>query len=93
MTDDDCMHAQVVLAFDPARQRRFLHFATGSDRAPIMGLRTMTLVVQRNGDDSDRLPTALTCFGRLLLPDYASKSRLEERLALAMEHGEGFGLA
>eukprot|EP00035_Acanthoeca_spectabilis_P013345 m.247278 g.247278 ORF g.247278 m.247278 type:complete len:64 (-) comp15860_c0_seq6:362-553(-) len=51
------------------------------------------LVIQRNGGDSDRLPTALTCFGRLLLPEYSTKEKLQQRLALALEHGAGFGLA
>eukprot|EP00037_Helgoeca_nana_P027065 m.307874 g.307874 ORF g.307874 m.307874 type:complete len:815 (-) comp27396_c0_seq1:2679-5123(-) len=83
----------LVHSWDLPQQKQFLHYVTGSDRVPIMGLKTMTLVVQRNGSDSDRLPTALTCFGRLLLPEYGSKSKLSERLLLALEHGAGFGLA
>eukprot|EP00041_Stephanoeca_diplocostata_P037288 m.1402178 g.1402178 ORF g.1402178 m.1402178 type:complete len:63 (+) comp25009_c0_seq45:4777-4965(+) len=57
------------------------------------GLRTLKLVVQRDGDHSTRLPTALTCFGRLLLPEYRSKEHLQERLSLALQYGRGFGLA
>ncbi len=44
------------------------------------------------GGDCDRLPTAHTCFNSLLLPAYTSKERLQERLATALEHAEGFGL-
>lgn len=60
---------------------------------PIKGLSSLKMVIQRNGPDSVRLPTALTCFSRLLLPEYASKKKLAEKLFLALEHGKGFGLA
>jgi hypothetical protein len=30
----------------------------------------MTFIISRNGPDSDRLPTAHTCFNHLLLPEY-----------------------
>ncbi|KAI8847705.1 hypothetical protein BC829DRAFT_395682 [Chytridium lagenaria] len=39
-----------------------------------------------------RLPTALTCFGRLLLPEYESKEKLANRLITAIENAKGFGL-
>lgn len=51
------------------------------------------MVVQRNGADSERLPTALTCFSRLLLPEYASEAKLRKLLLLAIENATGFGLA
>jgi len=47
---------------------------------------------QRNGGDSNRLPTAATCFNTLLLPAYATKDKLQERLGIAVEECEGFGL-
>jgi ubiquitin-protein ligase E3 A len=77
---------------DREQQKQFLHFVTGSDRVPIKGLGTLTMVVQRNGPDSSRLPSALTCFSRLLLPEYASEQRLKTHLMLAIENGKGFGL-
>jgi hypothetical protein len=49
-------------------------------------------VVQRNGPDSERVPTSLTCFGRLLLPEYSSRRKLKEKLRLALENGRGFGV-
>jgi len=49
-------------------------------------------VIQRNGPDSDRVPTSLTCFGRLLLPEYSHRRKLREKLKLAIEHGKGFGV-
>lgn len=48
--------------------------------------------VHRNGPASDRLPTAHTCFNHLLLPQYATCDILRERLGLAIENAEGFGL-
>jgi len=33
------------------------------------------------------------CWAGLLLPNYANRERLKDRLFLAMEHGKGFGLA
>jgi hypothetical protein len=76
----------------PEQHKQLLVFVTGSDRVPIRGLKDLMFVIQRNGPDSDRLPTALTCFSRLLLPEYASKSKMKERLITAIENSNGFGL-
>ncbi|KAK3827385.1 MAG: hypothetical protein J3R72DRAFT_426182 [Linnemannia gamsii] len=76
----------------PEQHKELLVFVTGSDRVPIRGLKDMIFVIQRNGPDSDRLPTALTCFSRLLLPEYANKEKMKERLVTAIENSNGFGL-
>ena len=47
---------------------------------------------QRDGADSNKLPTSHTCFNTLLLPSYKSKERLADRLRLAILNSEGFGL-
>lgn len=73
-------------------QRCFLKFFTGSDRAPIGGLGNMKCVIQRDGPDSWKLPTSHTCFNTLLLPEYSSKQKMEDRLKLAILNAEGFGL-
>jgi ubiquitin-protein ligase E3 A len=73
-------------------QRMLLEFVTASDRVPLKGLDTLQFVIQRNGPDTDRLPTALTCFGRLLLPEYSSSEKLQNRLITAIENARGFGL-
>lgn len=83
---------RIIHSMTCEQQKQFLHFVTGSDRVPIKGLSKLTMVVQRNGPDANRLPTALTCFSRLLLPEYVSESKLRTQLFLAMEHGKGFGL-
>ncbi|KAH9314061.1 hypothetical protein KI387_022688, partial [Taxus chinensis] len=55
-------------------KKSLLFFTTGNDRAPIGGLGSLRFIIGRNGDDTDRLPTAHTCFNILLMPEYSSKS-------------------
>ncbi|KNC83723.1 hypothetical protein SARC_04028 [Sphaeroforma arctica JP610] len=92
----DCVVIQwfwlLVEGFDEDKKKQLLNFVTGSDRVPINGLANMTFIIQRNGPDSDRLPTALTCFSRLLLPEYSTYAKLKDRISVAIENGKGFGL-
>ncbi|XP_013380090.1 ubiquitin-protein ligase E3A-like [Lingula anatina] len=83
---------EVVHQMTHDQKRQLLHFITGSDRVPLKGLSHLPIVIQRNGGDCDRLPTAMTCFNRLLLPSYATKEKLQSKLMVAIEHGKGFGL-
>ncbi|XP_039294797.1 ubiquitin-protein ligase E3A isoform X2 [Nilaparvata lugens] len=73
-------------------QRKLLQFATGSDRVPVGGLSKLKLIIAKNGPDSDRLPTAHTCFNVLLLPEYESKNKLYDRLLKAINYSKGFGM-
>ncbi|XP_070568117.1 probable E3 ubiquitin-protein ligase HECTD2 [Ptychodera flava] len=82
----------VIHSLDEDQKKKLLNFITGSDRVPLKGLSSLPVVIQRNGPDSDRLPTAMTCFNRLLLPSYATRDKLKERLLTAIENGKGFGL-
>lgn len=63
----------ILHGYSTDKLRLFLKFVTGSDRVPIKGLGELGIVVQRNDGSDLRLPTALTCFSRLLLPEYPSK--------------------
>lgn len=83
---------QVVVGLSAEEKKMFLKFFTGSDRAPIGGLANLRVVIQRDGADSNKLPTSHTCFNTLLLPSYRSKEKLEDRLKLAILNAEGFGL-
>ena len=83
----------VVRDFSPDELRRLLEFVTASDRVPVKGVEEMTFLIQRNGTDDERLPTSMTCFGRLLLPEYSSRERLEQKLRHAIENSRGFGVA
>ena len=83
----------IVRELHPDDQRRFLKFFTGSDRAPIGGLGNLRCIIQRDGPDSNKLPTSHTCFNTLLLPSYVSRLKMEERLRLAIDwSAQGFGL-
>lgn len=52
----------------------------------------LKLVIARHGPDCDRLPTSHTCFNILLLPEYSSREKLEERLLKAINYSKGFGM-
>eukprot|EP00056_Hartaetosiga_gracilis_P006654 m.98600 g.98600 ORF g.98600 m.98600 type:complete len:803 (+) comp12524_c0_seq1:115-2523(+) len=82
---------EVLEEYDDKMKRSFLHFVTGSERAPVSGLKNMHITLQF-ADDATRLPTSMTCFNRILLPPYKTKDQLRERLATAIAHGSGFGL-
>nr|UUF95670.1 ubiquitin E3 ligase [Laodelphax striatellus] len=83
---------QIAHALPADSQRKLLQFATGSDRVPVGGLSKLKLIIAKNGPDSDRLPTAHTCFNVLLLPEYDSKDKLYDRLLKAINYSKGFGM-
>ncbi|XP_017304855.1 ubiquitin-protein ligase E3A-like, partial [Diaphorina citri] len=73
-------------------QKKLLQFTTGSDRIPVGGFSKLKMFIARIGPDSDRLPTAHTCFNVLLLPEYSSKEKLQDRLLKAINYSKGFGM-
>ena len=81
----------VVKAFSVDEKRQLLEFVTASDRVPVNGVKSIMFVIQKNGNSDERLPTSMTCFGRLLLPHYSSKEVLKEKLVKAIENSKGFG--
>lgn len=83
---------ELVHDFSLEEKRKLLQFATGSDRVPVGGLSKLKLIITRHGGDTDRLPTAHTCFNVLLLPEYSKKEKLEERLLKAINYSKGFGM-
>ena len=82
----------VLKEFTNEQRRKLLWFVTASDRIPLGGLKEVGFVVQKNGSDCTRLPTAYTCFGRLLMPDYVNRDILKTNLSRAIEESKGFGL-
>lgn len=82
----------IVHSLPSEDKMKLLQFTTGSDRVPLGGLSRLKLVIARNGPDSDRLPTAHTCFNVLLLPEYSSKEKLKDRLVKAINYSKGFGM-
>jgi ubiquitin-protein ligase E3 A len=83
---------EVLHSLSLEEKQKFLLFVTGSHKAPIGGLKNIGLKIQRMGPDSESLPTSHTCFNILLLPEYSSKEKLENRLRKAITECEGFGL-
>lgn len=71
--------------------RKLLEFVTASDRLPIDGVHRIAFVIQKNGEGDARLPTSLTCFGRLLLPEYSGRDALQRGIERAIEEAKGFG--
>uniref|UniRef100_A0A3Q1ID58 HECT domain-containing protein n=1 Tax=Anabas testudineus TaxID=64144 RepID=A0A3Q1ID58_ANATE len=75
------------------KKKQFLLFLTGSDRIPILGMKSLKLVIQPTGGGEHYLPVAHTCFNLLDLPKYTSKETLREKLLHAIDHNQGFNLA
>ncbi|KAJ9613984.1 putative E3 ubiquitin-protein ligase [Cladophialophora chaetospira] len=89
----------------PPDQRKILSFITASDRIPAMGATNLVIRIQliRDKEEFDmsgrptnkpteRFPIARTCFNTLSLYRYASRQKLEEKLWMAVQCSEGFGL-
>uniref|UniRef100_A0A8C2CC59 HECT and RLD domain containing E3 ubiquitin protein ligase 4 n=1 Tax=Cyprinus carpio TaxID=7962 RepID=A0A8C2CC59_CYPCA len=74
------------------KKKQFLLFLTGSDRIPILGMKSLALVIQPTGGGEDYFPVAHTCFNLLDLPKYTNKETLKEKLLHAIEHTQGFNL-
>ncbi|XP_056902787.1 probable E3 ubiquitin-protein ligase HERC4 [Takifugu flavidus] len=75
------------------KKKQFLLFLTGSDRIPILGMKSLKLVIQPTGGGEHYLPVAHTCFNLLDLPKYTSTETLREKLLHAIDHNQGFNLA
>eukprot|EP01133_Synstelium_polycarpum_P011476 gene11476-13379_t len=82
---------EVIHALPNEMKKKFLSFTTGSDRVPYGGLSKIQFSITKQMD-SDRLPSAHTCFNALILPCYPTKEKLEDRLLKALNNSEGFGL-
>uniref|UniRef100_A0A2K5C0G0 HECT and RLD domain containing E3 ubiquitin protein ligase 4 n=1 Tax=Aotus nancymaae TaxID=37293 RepID=A0A2K5C0G0_AOTNA len=74
------------------KKKQFLLFLTGSDRIPILGMKSLKLVIQPTGGGEEYLPVSHTCFNLLDLPKYTEKETLRSKLIQAIDHNEGFSL-
>lgn len=74
------------------KKKQFLLFLTGSDRIPILGMKSLALVIQPTAGGEQYFPVAHTCFNLLDLPKYTSKNTMQEKLLHAIEHNQGFNL-
>lgn len=88
--------------FAPLDQRRLLAFVTGAQDLPASGARGVGLrihlvipdVADHVGMDARwwPLPWSSTCTSTLFLPVYPERAVLEDKLRIAIEHYQGFGL-
>ncbi|PVV04541.1 hypothetical protein BB560_000964 [Smittium megazygosporum] len=84
---------EIVEEFSKEQKSKLLKFVTGNSFLPLGGYSNLTFVILKNGDpETGTLPTALTCFSRLLLPPYRPKSLMREKLLISIENCLGFGL-
>ncbi|CAH3029533.1 unnamed protein product [Porites evermanni] len=86
---------EVFFEFPVDMKKKFLAFLTGSDRVPIVGMKSMKIIIQpvAGGMYGDHLPVAHTCFNLLDLPRYPSTEMMRTKLSQAVEYSTGFGLA
>ncbi|KAF2735284.1 hypothetical protein EJ04DRAFT_543100 [Polyplosphaeria fusca] len=82
----------IVELYNPDEKRKLLEFVTASERVPVTGFESMNFYIVRNGDDTEMLPTSSTCFGKLMLPQYASREKMKRKLELAIQNCKGFGV-
>ncbi|XP_005105124.1 probable E3 ubiquitin-protein ligase HERC4 isoform X1 [Aplysia californica] len=73
-------------------KKKFLMFLTGSDRIPVFGMKYVKIIIQPTCGGEKFLPVAHTCFNVLDLPKYSTKETLQDKLLLAIQQTEGFGL-
>ncbi|MCO5552380.1 hypothetical protein L7F22_005891 [Adiantum nelumboides] len=88
---------ECVRAWPPERKSRLLQFATGTSRIPVNGFKDLQgsdgprrFTIEKSGEVT-QLPKSHTCFNRIDLPPYSSKTVLEEKLIWAVEETVGFG--
>jgi len=89
---------RIVKALSPGEKEKFLQFATGCNRPPLLGFRYLTpqfCVHQVMASPSEkRLPTASTCMNMLKLPNYGTDFKtLKETLTYAINSNAGFDMA
>lgn len=84
-------------SLDAVHQRRMLAFVTGAEEVPAtgakgIGLRILLVSTEVMDPRSWPLPWSSTCTSTLFLPTYPSELLLRQKVAIAIEHYQGFGL-
>eukprot|EP00917_Polyrhabdina_sp_WS-2016_P028109 GHVP01059975.1.p1 GENE.GHVP01059975.1~~GHVP01059975.1.p1 ORF type:complete len:2759 (-),score=417.37 GHVP01059975.1:66-8342(-) len=93
---------RAVRSFTQTERAMLLQFATGSSKVPIEGFRhlqgqnkTERFQIHKDFGDTNRLPTAQTCFNQIGIPEYLSYEIQKEKILLAIKllKESGFGMA
>ncbi|KAG5354674.1 putative E3 ubiquitin-protein ligase HUL4 [Yarrowia sp. B02] len=74
------------------KQKKLLRFITGSDRIPATGISNMNFKITFSGPDCDRFPVSHTCFNELCVYGYSSRQKFVDKMVMAMNESEGFGI-
>lgn len=74
------------------KQKKLLRFITGSDRIPATGISNMNFKITFSGPDCDRFPVSHTCFNELCVYGYSSRQKFIDKIVMAMNESEGFGI-
>ncbi|ETN64583.1 E3 ubiquitin-protein ligase HECW2 [Anopheles darlingi] len=89
---------KALFTFSNAQRLRLLQFVTGTSSVPhdgfagLRGATGMRRFCVEKWDKVDALPRAHTCFNRLDLPPYPSLGILYEKLLMAVEETDTFGI-
>uniref|UniRef100_A0A0D3JRF2 HECT-type E3 ubiquitin transferase n=1 Tax=Emiliania huxleyi (strain CCMP1516) TaxID=280463 RepID=A0A0D3JRF2_EMIH1 len=83
---------RVVADFSHEDRALLLKFVTSCSKPPLLGFKYLQppFTVQ---NETQRLPTASTCFNLLKLPNFKSRAVLRERLLYAIRSASGFELS
>ena len=86
---------EVLGNFKLEEKRALLQFVTSCSRPPLLGFAELNPLfgIQPAGKETDRLPSASTCFNLLKLPLFQSKEQLKEKLLYAVNSRSGFDLS
>lgn len=83
-------------AMEPQQQVKVLRFVTSCSRAPLLGFSHLqppfTIYKVHIRNDSEKLPTASTCFNTLKLPTYSSWKIMKQKLEFVIVQDAGFEL-
>ena len=85
---------EIVESLSTEDRMNLLKFVTSVDRAPLGGFKHLNpkFTVSKGGE-TERLPSASTCFHLFKLPPYESKDIMQEKLIMAIRSGAGFEMS
>lgn len=91
------MFFNVIRSWDNEKLSKLLSFMTGSQRIPANGFKEFVEITGfplkiAAGGDENSLPQTHTCFNTMDLPSYSNEEELKNKLLLAIQECDSFGL-